>query len=714
MNRKPVAQTPNKNSRKSENPRKPTARWKLAVFALVPLVLLMAIAEVALRLAGYGGFPSFFVPYVQAPESTLLRYDTDALWPYFSRRLAAGGQVRRIGSNVPERVLVPKPKNMVRVVMVGESSVQGFPYPPNLCAASFLEKYLQALSPPGKKVEVLNTGITAVASYPLRKVVAEACKLTPDLLIIYAGHNEFFGAFGVASAQGVGTRTWQMGLALALRSTAIFQGILSVVEKNAAARMDRRDANSSETLMELMGTQTIIGPESPLRQRAEQTLSDNLDVMLDSARKAGVPVVLCSVAANERDFVPVKSVEPGESGERAKWKAAFDRAMDATSSGPRVSLPLWEEAARLCPENALSQFYLGRMLDLTDQHEKAREAYRKARDLDGMPWRAPTDTNDMMRRKAAARGIPFVDVDGAFHADAEQTNGSAPGWRLFADHVHPSLEGQALMARAMADTIRKDKLLELTTASLPAWSALAADLGDNRLNQYRVAHLMASLFQRPPLNHDADAGRHARSQMAQVLAGAADFEKKAAEAFVAKSAAGEQAESITMFGGRQAMAEGKFPAAAKYFASASQEGMRFSPQRSLAEYYELLCERMLFKTVTTDTIMTARARLVEASIVEQATMPSRERDQLLHAMTGLALLANDVAGAKKWAAGIPDSSPEAPAVLEETKAIEAVRQGKAPPVKIGKSMAPGDAVAPPGTSRMVTLSLTTGTAEKSK
>ena len=48
---------------------------------------------------------------------------------------------------------------------------------------------------PDREVEVINLGLTAVASFPVRKVAEQAMGATePDLLLVYGGHNEFFGA----------------------------------------------------------------------------------------------------------------------------------------------------------------------------------------------------------------------------------------------------------------------------------------------------------------------------------------------------------------------------------------------------------------------------------------------------------------------------------------------------------------------------------------
>ena len=95
-----------------------------------------------------------------------------------------------------ERFFVePAPENLYRVVFVGASTVQGFPHPRRLAAASFLESMLQDAMP-DRTVEVFNLGITSIASFAVAQVVKDALALEPDLVVVYTGHNEFYGIYG--------------------------------------------------------------------------------------------------------------------------------------------------------------------------------------------------------------------------------------------------------------------------------------------------------------------------------------------------------------------------------------------------------------------------------------------------------------------------------------------------------------------------------------
>ena len=58
-----------------------------------------------------------------------------------------------------------------------------------------LEERLQATFP-GREIEVINTALTAVNSYTLLDQADEIAGQRPDAVLIYTGHNEYYGALG--------------------------------------------------------------------------------------------------------------------------------------------------------------------------------------------------------------------------------------------------------------------------------------------------------------------------------------------------------------------------------------------------------------------------------------------------------------------------------------------------------------------------------------
>src|SRR5207248_1216245 len=77
------------------------------------------------------------------------------------------------------------------------------PYGHGGAPSRMLEQRLQATFP-GRSVEVVNTALTAVSSYVLLDQAREIVALHPDAVLIYAGHNEYYGVLGAVSAGALG------------------------------------------------------------------------------------------------------------------------------------------------------------------------------------------------------------------------------------------------------------------------------------------------------------------------------------------------------------------------------------------------------------------------------------------------------------------------------------------------------------------------------
>jgi tetratricopeptide (TPR) repeat protein len=311
--------------------------------------------------------------------------------------------------------------------------------------SAFLREMLQDAWP-GRAVEVINMGTTAVASFPLVAMVKEVVRYQPDLVILYVGNNEFFGAYGTASINAVGTMpTWALPVMRAVRGLAVVQALDALVH---------RGADEDRTLMEQMVGQSVIPADSPLRNVAARNLQAHVGAMIDIAQDAGIAVLVCTTASNEAGLAPL--------GEGSTAAARFQEAKRLAASGDRTA---------------------------------AREAFLDARDLDTMPWRPTRATEQAIRDAAAARGAPLCDIASMFR---DAGIDGATGWDLLDDHVHLSVRGQAeaarAMARAMASLPAPVTVDPLATAALADWRSYATRLGTNPYDDYRVNHTLRVLF----------------------------------------------------------------------------------------------------------------------------------------------------------------------------------------------------------------------------
>ena len=164
-------------------------------------VLFFLLLEGGLSFFDYGPNLALFVPASTGPADTgYLMTNPDVALRYFS-------QVGRTPFPPYEMFLKEKPANGYRIFMMGGSTVAGWPYPNNVMPSRILDQRLSDAFP-DRTVEVISVGIAAVNSFTLLDLIDEILDLEPDAILIYAGHNEFYGALGSASVESLGNTRW--------------------------------------------------------------------------------------------------------------------------------------------------------------------------------------------------------------------------------------------------------------------------------------------------------------------------------------------------------------------------------------------------------------------------------------------------------------------------------------------------------------------------
>ena len=415
------------------------------------------------------------------------RFYAQRFFAQYKGRLAAVGQMG-------EHFFVePAPVNRYRVVFVGASTVQGFPHPRRLAAASFLQAMLVDAWPE-REVEVVNLGITSIASFAVAQVVEDALVLPPDLVVVYTGHNEFYGLYGAGRYQRLKYFLRQLHL------THLVDGLIGSI--------GTRDEPTD--LIKMAAARGEVPLHSSDRVTAEQNLRDNLQRVSRLCERAQVPLVLCTIVANDAGFAPVGSTEGDEA-----WKARVEQAAQILTRGyvapgdAENALQQLEQAAALSREHAWLWYLQGRALERLGRDAQARRAFRKARDLDTMPWRAPTVHNAVIRAVAKEHGAILADVEAAF-VDAAPVRGV--GWEWMVDHVHFSVAGQALLARTVLYSIAELEAIDL--GLLRSAEAYRRALGDLPVERVVAYNKMGAMLAQAPLHQYNGHNAHYLKQLA--------------------------------------------------------------------------------------------------------------------------------------------------------------------------------------------------------
>ncbi|MGY8823953.1 MAG: hypothetical protein ACKVJG_08445 [Candidatus Latescibacterota bacterium] len=460
--------------------------------ALLLGLLLVVLIEGGLRLVPVLAPPVFALQLARVEDRSL-----HAINPAYARRFFAG-----VSEDIPLRgirmtprpYIEPAPDGALRVLFAGGSTVQGYPHPKRLSAPSYLQEMLGDLHPQ-RQVEVFNAGITAVSSFAVARAVEDGVQaLGADLVVVYSGHNEFYGVYGAASLAQGGQGLWSKQGHYALmewRMTRIVSGLLQAF---TAGR-----AGPPADLLEVMSRTGAVPAGDPRRIQAAVNLEANLRDVAIFCRARGIPLVLCTLTSNERGFAPSRSEPLLEDGQHARYLtllSAGDR-----QQAPSSALVALEQAQSLWADDAYSHFLRGYHLESLGDGVAARAAYARARELDTRPWRATAEFNRAVRRVAAEEGAFVAEVEASF---LEHSPAAGVGWELMSDHVHPTATGQALLARAIVAALEE---APAPWDLAPQWERrLQTDgnyrrrLGDLPVEQIAARRAMAALFAAPPMN----------------------------------------------------------------------------------------------------------------------------------------------------------------------------------------------------------------------
>jgi hypothetical protein len=396
----------------------------------------LVVLEIGLRSLGYGHDTRLVVPVTGAATAGTHRLNPHADRAYF-------GSLDVIGPE-PRPFLLPKPKGVYRILVVGGSTVAGFPYPFELAMPRQLEVVLQQQSP-DRQFEVLNAGITALNTHGEVDVVRQGLACEPDLIIVHSGHNEFYGPGGEAStASGFAPRLYP--LLQILRRQRLFQ-----LGESCVHRPPKRH------LLETLPADIAIPLDGLVFAHAREAYESHLREMVAAATRARIPILLTTVPGNLRDQSPMHSLsrphlteqQQREQAERQKAAARhfsygeFDQA-----------LAVLKTARQLDPTSAILAYREAQCLDMLGRGRDAADAYMLAADLDGCRFRAPSEFVGIVA-SVASSGPDTVLFCNVHRELLEQ---SKMGDDVFLEHVHYNLKGNWLVAKILGQFIQKQLL----------------------------------------------------------------------------------------------------------------------------------------------------------------------------------------------------------------------------------------------------------------
>ena len=388
---------------------KKNPKWFFAVLILLPIIFLIGI-EILLKIIDYGYNLDQWVDAGQ--EKYIIN-------PNIGRRYFTSGD---FNPNTVEDVFDQHKKtNAFRVFVLGGSSAEGYPYNPLGSFSRYIRRRLELVYP-NSTIEIVNISMTAVNSYTVLDLLPGVLDQKPDLLLIYAGHNEYYGALGVGSVQSYGSSRTLIKVMLYLNSFKITQLVRNSINW-IAALFGSENNGTSGTLMSRMAKDKYILLNSEVYNAGLHQFKQNFTDILHLTKEKGVPVILGRLVSNLKDQRPFISVN---------------------TPGYKTADQVYEEA-----ENELKN----------NNFTNADSLFRLAKDLDALRFRAPEKMNKIIDNLGIEFQVATIPIDSIF--ELESSDGIV-GDNLIVDHLHPNVQGYQLIGKAFYDCMNKQGYLPKT------------------------------------------------------------------------------------------------------------------------------------------------------------------------------------------------------------------------------------------------------------
>jgi tetratricopeptide (TPR) repeat protein len=459
------------------------SRWTRLVISIAVPLLLFAAAEGLLRLFGYGYSTNFFE---ESGDGKTLTTNWKFAWQFYPRKTATS----------PTPILFPKEKTpgTKRIFILGESAAAGTP-DPAFGFARMLDLMLRDQYP-GNRIEVLNVAMRGIDSHIVRQIAGECARLTPDLFVVYMGNNDMIGLHSPTPGEFVLTSSihW-IRFKHALRRLKLAQAMESLLTRVT-------DARAAKAQDQEFFRRNRLAFDDPRRERVYQHYEINLREICAMAQAANAQAIVCTVAANLRDFPPLASLHHNNlsADQLAQWEKLYaeGNAFETVRSFP-AALASYEQAARIDDHFAELLFRMARCHEALGKNDDARRLFAVARDWDAMQFRTDGRINNIVKSVGTNGGanIRLADIE-ARCAESPLAQNGVCGSAIFQEHVHFRFEGDHVVASALMPEVAAALSLPPPAKPMLSRDDCADQLAYTAIDDFNVRSAIARLISNPP------------------------------------------------------------------------------------------------------------------------------------------------------------------------------------------------------------------------
>ncbi|MDH3744680.1 MAG: tetratricopeptide repeat protein [Acidobacteriota bacterium] len=431
----------------------------LITFGVVTAVAFLAIGEGMLRLFGVGTEALYGDPFVGFAAGRDLFGETTL---ESGERGYATREEKLPYFNYQEFPLTKAPETF-RVFTLGGSTTAGRPYDDRVSFSAWMRLYLAEMDPT-RRWEVINAGAVSYASYRIVLLMKELVRYSPDLFVVYTGHNEFLEERAyppMIHRRPALKRSWIW--LNGLRSYSLGRKLFQDLRRSKTRRFELA-AEVATKPDDWTGIERYRRDEE-LKRSIVAHFEYNLQQMAAIAARHDVEIVFIRPVSNLKDFSPFKS-EHGDDispKEQAFIGDLLDRGRRLLESGDTSpALTSLTEAAGRDPLYAETHFLLGHAQLTSGQIGAAERSLVRAKELDVAPLRALEAMVELVGAVARRRGAPVIDLPARLRQDSTGLYGHPIlGSEHLLDHVHLDLPVHSMVAEDVIGVMRSKGQVEV-------------------------------------------------------------------------------------------------------------------------------------------------------------------------------------------------------------------------------------------------------------
>ncbi len=380
-----------------------------------------------------------------------------------------------IERRIIEHKLTQRKKNQeFRIFLYGESTMHGGALYPRSVIGKWLRMYLSDLLPENimRNITIVNFGRMGADSNFIANSFAETIVYKPDLAIFYTVHNDFCLVeyrIDRISKKTLLHKFEDFSRALPKKSSflSIFNRLIIQAKikrsKIKDARLGAEDPwyRELDTPEAFRKESNLLRPGSLQFMLVMENFKNNVGRIIETAQRHAVSIIFFEGLSRWKGYEPIRSIHGTALTKDMLpvWERCFSEADNLFARGEyKKALTLYCKCIDIDSSYARAYYRAAECYERLGEFDNARRNYTLANDNDYFPIRAPSVVNQFYEniRTSDIKGTDVIQTQKLFEENSP--NGMVDE-NLTIDQIHPTPEGQALMALEIVKVIYKNNLL---------------------------------------------------------------------------------------------------------------------------------------------------------------------------------------------------------------------------------------------------------------